>query len=194
MTRRGRDRRHPRVRPINDTIVDLAIADQGDPNLLAQSGILVAAEWAVPTSHEAALIRASLRVPEPARGLMLVDTGATSTSIAIHAARTLGLRPINIVKTFGAHGEKDTPRFYAQCRLYVFDDGRPVVGPVGEFECNGIEGLEELCADLSEQGTETLDVPLVGLLGRDFLKFCKVVYEGPTGSVSIKVDMAGFGS
>jgi hypothetical protein len=106
---------------------------------LALLGPLVKGAWAVPEALARGLLAAGRTVPAPVVGHMLVDTGASRTAIATHAAEALGLHPIGVLKLRGAHGEQDSPVFYAHFSLAIADaDGTRLAIDMEQRVC-GVE-------------------------------------------------------
>ena len=95
----------------------------------------------------------------------LVDTGASVSCIDNALAIVLGLPAIDRVPVGGAEGEYNALLYLAQVRvpsLSILIHG-PFVG-----------------VNLQQGGQ-----PHFALLGRSLLSICRLVYDGPTGSVTI---------
>jgi hypothetical protein len=149
---------------------------------------LVKGAWSVPEALARALVAAGRPVPAPVVGHMLVDTGASRTAIATHAAQSLGLRPIGVLKLRGAHGEQDSPVFYAHFSLAIADPGGTRLAIEMEQRVCGVPDLERAYDQVGAQAGDGSPVRLIGLLGRDFLQYTKMTYDGPQARVTIEVD------
>jgi hypothetical protein len=100
--------------------------------------------------------------------LALVDTGSRESCIDSELARRLGLPFIRHRQMVGAHGPKDVNVYRAH--MFVPDLNQVVDG--------------EFCAvDLAAGG-----VPHRALIGRTFLQFYAMTYDGRTGAVTISWD------
>lgn len=110
---------------------------------------------------------------------MLVDTGASHTSIALHTARDLGLVQIGTASLGGAHGRQPSPKFFARC-IVRFPNGYLM----SEAETVGIPDMEHMMPPLNDGDA---DRRLIGLLGREFLHVCRMSYDGLTGTVHVAV-------
>ena len=160
----------------------------GTPAALALLGPLVRGTWSVPEALQRALLAAGRPVPAPVVGHMLVDTGASRTAIATHAAQSLGLHPIGVLKLRGAHGEQDSPLFYARFSLAIADPNGARLAIQMEQRVCGVPDLERAYEKVGAQAADGSPVRLIGLLGRDFLQYARMTYDGPQARVTIEVD------
>lgn len=158
--------------------------DLGAPDALLAAGPLIVASWSVPAALAAALQAAGRAVPPVVTGMMLVDTGASSTCISEAAAMTLGLTPVRIAQTFGSAGLHSSNVYEAHLQILIEDQNRGVRSNLEfEFQPTGVPALEQQLPGLLLNGRP---VALVGLLGRDFLRNTTMTYRGD-GSFEIVV-------
>lgn len=142
-------------------------------NTRLQGGRSIIDLFVVPDHLEFASMRAVGEIPEPRPVRLLVDTGASMTKIAEWVLHALGLLPVSTVVEHAA-----------------FSPGRPVereVDSVQLFMAGAANGV--LAWDLqvtSSAGLEALGVD--GLLGRDILDQCLLIYNGPESHFSLAFD------
>lgn len=104
---------------------------------------------------------------------MLIDTGAQLTALEESIPKQLGLEPLYHTLVTGVSQEAQT------CPAYVM---------VLTFEMIDTNGQKKVCTRESEVIGVNIPPsphPHVGLLGRDFLKHFRFVYEGDTGSFEL---------
>lgn len=158
------------------------------PESLVVWGPLMYAQWEMPASLANAMRAQGQSVPPPIAGAMLIDTGATRTTIADDVAQDLGLKQIDIGKSYGVDGEARLPIYQATLQFSV-------VTPTGthhaqqEMTVMAARKLNELFEKLATNTGAQLP-RLVGLMGRDFLRNAVLVYNGPTGSYEVHLDPA----
>lgn len=148
---------------------------------------MMVGSWWLPQALAQARAAAGAPAPSPKRGAILLDTGADGTSISADVANELGLTPTRMARGFGAGGEHHLPVFLATIGLNIEDPvsgkgtsiaweqealGIPSLGAGRRVKCNG-EDLE-----------------IVGLLGRDFLRACRFVYDGTAGTMEFEFNLA----
>ena len=123
-------------------------------------------------------------MPEPVAGHMLIDTGASSTCISQQAAEALALKPSGVGQSHGAHGLRPVLQYVA--RLYIsFEHEGGTFQTVREGQVMAVPDLEKaMPPTLLAGGTP---VKLVGLLGRDFLRYVTFHYHGDEGRFMIRV-------
>lgn len=157
-------------------------------DFLAGFGPLVAASVSVASVVETALLAQGQLPPAPVLGVLLVDTGATVTSISVRAATALGLVPTRTSKSYGSGGLVDNPVFFARLTL-VITDGTRRTELMFEQELLGIQDLEKpaAAAGITIDGNH---VEMIGLLGRDVLKITRMEYDGVAGDVKIRFDLS----
>lgn len=106
-------------------------------------------------------------VPQPFSGFALIDTGAAVTCVDRTAADRAGLAMVDSGFLTSVTHEAEAVPIYAG-KLDIA--GLP----------NNIVAHRAYGANLTSQG-------LVALIGRDFLKSCILVYNGPDGSFSLSL-------
>ena len=157
---------------------------------LENVGLLVVAEWCVPKSLADQLTAEGKTVPPPVVGHVLVDTGARKTGIAQHTAETLGLTSIGTASSFGAHGAQESLRYRANFTLRIVDptSGKALEVTFEDHEVLGIPKMKESFDQfgLRDQTGNLLNV--IGILGREFLRHARLVYDGPRGIVEFEID------
>ena len=104
---------------------------------------------------------------------MLIDTGAASSCVDIAVISALAVNPVGQVDIVTAGGPKKASTYPARLLIGVGVIPQPLV-----VEFNSV-----IAVDLSGQtpGGQTL----IGLIGRDILKSCILVYNGSTASFSL---------
>jgi hypothetical protein len=154
------------------------VANLGE-KVLHELGPIVRAQWNVPAALARALAAAGRPVPKPVEGFMLIDTGATTTCIALDAAEELGLHQVAVSVTYGAGGQHQNKVFHAELRLGI-RDGNQDIWVVSEQQTSGIPQLDQhfKAKDVRIGGQPAR---LIGLLGRDFLRHTRLVYDGQKG-------------
>ncbi len=160
---------------------------QYDPAVLQGFGPHVVAEWAVPDHFAAFLAANNSPVPQAIVGHMLVDTGASSTSIAEEVAKELGLTQIDTVTTYGAHGGQTSRVYLAKFRLSVRDEHGQIHTVEQELATMAIHDMQGLYDAMGVRQSDGSPVRPVGLLGRDFLRHTRLTYHGTEGRFQIAV-------
>lgn len=155
------------------------------PEVLERAGPLLQATWSIPCYIEDALRESGQAVPKPVTGLLLLDTGAVATCIAVHTAELLGLRPTRLATGYGAGGEHTNPVFFASLTIDSAGSKRPLVW---QGEVQGIPDLEKYAEDLALE-IHGMPAHIVGLLGRDLLRFAKLEYDGIVGSLEVRFEL-----
>jgi len=155
------------------------------PEVLERAGPLLRATWSIPSYIEDALRESGQSVPSPVSGLLLVDTGAVATCIAIHTAELLNLRPTRLATGYGAGGEHTNPVFFASLTIDSTGSKRPLVW---QGEVQGIPDLEKYGEDLGIEINGT-SAHIVGLLGRDLLRHARLEYDGIAGTLEIHFEL-----
>ncbi len=158
------------------------------PDVLLHTGPLVVATWSVPESLEKALINAGKPVPDPVSGHMLVDTGATRTSIAKEVAeKQLGLRPTSVARTYGAGGLHENPCYLARFQLEIMDGSRGHATGIARESV--VMGIPELGNHPTAAEFHGKPIRLIGLLGRDFLRHATLTYDGDAGRIEMRLHL-----
>ena len=156
---------------------------------------MVPAAWYVTAEKERELQMAGKPLPTPIEGYLLLDTGAAHIAIDSDVAKALGLEAMDkTTEVHGIKGYESMTHFMARLLLPVIpiQNARPVtttpvrIGiPVEAWESTG------MMANYLKWGYEVKPgVPLkvIGLLGRIFLQFTTIAYNGLTGAVDIEID------
>jgi hypothetical protein len=160
------------------------------PEALIAVGPLILAAWALPQTLIQALSAAGRPIPRPVEGVMLVDTGAMQTCISEVAAQALGLQPVRIAKTYGAAGLHENKVYETQLLIGIGDDKGLLRSDIRfQMQTIGIPQLDEPMKGLKIADREQT---LIGLLGRDFLRFTTLTYKGD-GSIEIVMQDQAFG-
>lgn len=158
------------------------------PDTLQTLGPHVLAEWAWPSAlsfREAALGHA---VPPPIAGLILIDTGAMSTSIAEEVAEELGLKAVDTQTVYGAAGPHAANKYFARFRLGLPDpNGGPPHFIDTELLTTGVRDMQKLYDAMGVKLADGSPVRPIGLLGRDFLRFSRLTYHGTDGRFELAV-------
>ncbi len=134
------------------------------PDLLFQLGLLLQVEISIPQSLASVLTAASQPMPPVVVGSALVDTGATCCCVEEARLQQLNLQPIGQVPMSGAAG----PRIQNSYQARLTFPGAPI--PPLEIQVVWVQ---------MHQG-QTLC-----LIGRDVLRYCVLIYNGPQGSYTI---------
>lgn len=120
------------------------------------------------------IIRIIVKNPDNVRRLpfrALIDTGATTSGISIRVARELELEPVEALK-INAAGSLDKnqriPLYRVEIDVPSVPRSRPVKFALG-WESLGRKPMEEIDA----------------LIGHDFLKQCRLCFDGPTGEATL---------
>jgi len=114
------------------------------------------------------------KVPSVAAKLML-DTGAAKTAIDNDLAAELNLVPIRFEQVVGVSQEsQECPVYLLVLRIDVTQNGKKM-----EYSCS----TEALGIPSPRQGE-----PYGGFIGRDFLAFWRLTYDGPSGVVEMQIE------
>lgn len=152
------------------------------PRHLQLRGAIIDVEWSVPEARAKALTDEGRSIPAPIMGPVLVDTGATQTAIADEVAIELGLQPSGQRSTGGVHGNLPANLYYVTIAIATL--GAQTLHRTAELV--GVPDLRKITYDLIDSNTKK-PRGLTGLIGRDFLQHCRMVYNGHTGQVTITV-------
>lgn len=127
-----------------------------------------------PPQEEMAATIAAGGIPKTITHNLLVDTGAQATSVEDTILQALGLVPIRFTPVMGVSGKLD------ECPVYLMSV------TLGMKEDGTGSTLQAVFA-APVVGTPSPAVPLnhIGLLGRDFLRFVRLAYDGPKGEFEI---------
>jgi hypothetical protein len=108
-----------------------------------------------------------------------------ATSIADSVAQKLGLIQVDSRKGMGAGGLHTNPVYAVHVSIPVTLKNQQKSTIETERPMIGIPGLDSLLTRF-DKGSQ---VEILGLLGRDFLYFTKMIYNGAVGLVRIEIDM-----
>lgn len=145
------------------------------PDSLRQSlqlqGPMLGIQVSIPDAMAQALREKGEAVPAPIIGNALIDTGASNTCIDDAVMQQLGVPATNSVKLGSAAGHNEHNVYMAKITFA------------------GIPGVE---LNYSVVGVNLKDqfspnVPLIGLLGRDLLSNCVLIYNGTLGMFTLSV-------
>jgi gag-polyprotein putative aspartyl protease len=157
-------------------------------NDLAILGPLVVVRWSVPAALEEKLAESGLVIPPPVFGAMMIDTGASSTCISRRAANELGLKPLRVATTYGAHGAQQSEVYLARLLIEIGHHQTRATTLIDyECEAQAVKDLEKFAdsAGITRGGTR---FRIVGLLGRDILRYARFLYNGTRGEISLDFD------
>ena len=158
------------------------------PDALQVVGPLVKGVWSVPGALASRLIAAGRPVPPPVVGRLLVDTGATVTSISLDVSTQLGLQQIDVGQSYGAHGLQANRIFHAHLTIGIGVEGSDVRTEIrSDLRVAGIPEMNSLFQKMGVMDGNQDGGELIGLLGRDFLKHAILTYDGPRGVVRVQV-------
>ena len=130
------------------------------------SGPVIDVQIGIAAPRREALIQAQVPVPPPVSCRLLVDTGASSTCVDPTIIQQLNLSPSGIVQI---HTPSTNIGNAHQC--YQYDVSLMIVHPNLRRVFSAIPVIE---STLAHQGID-------GLLGRDILSECLLVYNGEIG-------------
>jgi hypothetical protein len=136
------------------------------PAALQVNGPTIEVEIAVPSALQQLLTQNGQAVPPPVRGIALVDTGATLSSVDDAVITGLGVAPIGLINT-GTAGGPNTQNLYPA--RFIFQG----VGWVFEFG--------------RVTGSNLAGTGIIALVGRDVLANTILVYNGPLGVFSLAI-------
>lgn len=139
------------------------------PNLNVQitaAGPIIDVHVGIPAPHREALQQAGVAVPAPVACRLLIDTGASSTVLDTLVIKALGLLPSGSVSVHTASTDAGNMH---QCFQYAVS--LTIVHTSINWTFSALPVLESA---LSHQGID-------GLLGRDILSKCLLVYNGHLG-------------
>jgi len=126
-----------------------------------------------PTPQDTQLIVDAGGTPKAFKHFLLVDTGAQSTCVEDSIAKALGLNPIRFTKLIGVSGQVEDRPVYRMSVTIGMKTDRGVVEPA------------VFTADIVGTNSPVTPQPFMGLLGRDFLQFVRLVYDGPKGEFEL---------
>jgi hypothetical protein len=162
--------------------------DFQDTAQLRRLGPVIRGEWRLAPEDESHLVVAGAAVPPPVKGYFLIDTGTSFTGIDAGVARELHLRPVRRTEAFGIGGAGMFEMVSANMLLYVGDasGSRVAIGLFKDFVC--APGLREAHDAYNLTAPDGSPIRIIGLLGRDFLRFTTLTYNGLSGHWDMKID------
>jgi len=139
---------------------------------IAADGPLLIVHIGVSVPRLAALTAAGLPVPPVAPGTFLIDTGASCTCVDPGLLAGLGLQPTGrvLISTPSTAGQ---PHHCEQFDVSIFI---PAVAPA--VSGHVVPAIPIVATHLKSQGID-------GLIGRDVLKDCTLIYNGTSGMFSL---------
>jgi len=145
------------------------------PISLVPIGPIINVRFCLPETDAQMRRAVGLPVPDPIAGAILVDTGAEGTHVADDIPQRLGLVPIRFQKVVGVNLiPEDRPVYRMALRLTMEESSGRTLDTIYDADMIGSPGM------IPNQAG-----PLVGLLGRDFLRFVDFHYHGPLGTFEI---------
>lgn len=162
--------------------------DFQDTGQLRRLGPVIRGEWRPASEDESRLVAAGSVVPPPVKGYFLIDTGASFTGIDAGVARELSLQPVRRTEAFGIGGSGMFEVVSANMVLYVGDvhGDRVAIGLFKDFIC--APSLREAHDSYNLMAPDGSPLRIIGLLGRDFLRFTTLTYNGLSGHWDMKID------
>ena len=159
------------------------------PDALAVLGPVVVASWSVPAALEEKLAVIGEPAPAAVTGALMIDTGASATCISRRAASELGLKPIRVATTYGAHGARDAHVHLARLRIVIGHSMSRATTCI-DYECEAQE-VKDLERFAEAAGLRRGEHPmrLIGLLGRDLLRHARFQYDGLAGQIDVHFDL-----
>lgn len=173
--------------------------DYGGQRDLRMNGIVIPASWWITKERQELLLQLGAQVPKPIEGHILLDTCQPHIAIDEKIAAELKLKPTG--KTQEMYGAKEgevyaVPYYSAQLMLPVEPIGKNNVarGTLPKYalgipvEAWAISTLHHSYRDLKDKNGAPLKI--IGILGRIFLQFTNINYNGLTGKVEIYIDQS----
>jgi hypothetical protein len=162
--------------------------DFQDAAQMRRLGPVIQGEWRLTPDDERRLVSAGGVVPPPVKGYFLIDTGASFTAIDAGVARELNLPPATPTEAFGIGGSDVFKMVRAHMVLNVNDDSgeKLGLGLFNDFVC--APGLRENHDDYKLTAPDGSPLRIIGLLGRNFLRFATLTYNGLSGHWDMKID------
>lgn len=164
--------------------------DFKDADRLSNLGPVIRGEWRLFPDDERNLIAGGGAVPPPVKGYFLIDTGASFTSIDGDVARELNLPSLRLEDAYGVTGAGMFETYRASILLYVasMNGERLAIGLHNDFLSAPV--LREVHDSFNLTAPDGSPLRVIGLLGRDFLQFATLNYDGLAGSWDMTIDPA----
>ena len=158
-------------------------------------GPLIPAAWWIPQEREEQIRKTGLPLPPMAQGYVLLDTGAPGMTIDEDIARELNLKPIEgrTLETHGIGGRANLPLYNARLILPVevlqgSHAGQPGVAMRIPLDAWGMSGMMAAHREWRHKAPDGSPLRVIGIIGRLFLQFTKITYNGLDGTVEILID------
>lgn len=168
--------------------------DFGDRRGLKHVGPMIKAEWRVTPETENNLKSKGLPVPAPIQGYLVVDTGFAGIAIDGDVTQELNLVPIGKAKVQGVEGDNFQNTFMALLLLMIgnVNGENLAIGVPVEAAClPKIRASYDTYKLTTSEGTP---LRVIGVLGRDFLQFTKLTYDGLNGKWDMEIDTSAMRS
>ncbi len=133
-------------------------------DLLESQGLLLGIEVSIGEALAASLNSTGLPIPQPRSGAALVDTGASCCCVEESHLISLGLQPIDQTEVHSPNGNRTQNIYLARLTF------PGTLMPTLEMPVVGIQ---------MNQGNT------ISLIGRDVLRYCVLIYNGPMGCCTI---------
>jgi predicted aspartyl protease len=161
-----------------------------DADRLLSLGPVIRGEWRLSPDDERNLIAGGGPVPPPVKGYFLIDTGASFTSIDGSVARELNLPSVGLKEASGIEGAGMFETYRASILLYVesMNGERLAIGLHKDFLSAPV--LRQVHDSFNLTAPDGSPLRVIGLLGRDFLQFATLNYDGLAGSWDMTIDPA----
>ena len=140
------------------------VVNASPPDLLAGLGLLLEVEVAPPQALASVLTSQGKPLPQFVTGSALVDTGASCCCVEETLLQQLELQPVNQVNVSSPNGNRLQNVYFVRLAF----PGSPI--PPLEIPVVGVQ--------LNQGRT-------ISLIGRDLLRHCVLIYNGPMGSYTI---------
>lgn len=163
--------------------------DFKDADRLSNLGPVIRGEWRLFPDDERNLIAAGAAA-QPVKGYFLIDTGASFTGIDGSVARELNLPSLGLKEAYGVEGAGMFETYRASILLYVESMGgeRLAIGLHKDFLSAPV--LRDVHDAFNLTAPDGSPLRVIGLLGRDFLQFATLNYDGLAGSWDMRIDPA----
>ncbi len=127
-----------------------------------------------PSQPEIAATVAAGGIPKTVTHNLLVDTGAQATCVEDKIPKALDLIPMRFTQVMGVSGRSEDYPVYRMSIIFGMKE-------------DGTTSIHQAVFEADVVGTPSPPTPLthIGLLGRDFLKYVRLVYDGPKGEFEI---------
>jgi len=162
----------------------------GGAEMLLHVGPLIPAAWWVSVEDEIQLKTNRMPLPEPIWGRLLVDTGAAGIAIDEAVAGELNLKRAGETIVHGIGGDGSLNRYEARLIL-------PVLTVLGEkmhlaipMKAWGSPKIRENHDKYDLKAPDGASLRVIGVIGRQFLQFVSLSYDGLNGKFDIFIDQS----